>query len=262
MYKAFLLPMLVGCLLLCACKPKAKKGMLGEWYQSNNSGEQWLLGEDHMLVRLYPKGIYTRYGANSFSFGKWRINEKGQYIHLIQEQGNGLQKDEYLQFNMLQSRLMQANLFYSMSFHNGQQAGSIYLSGRDNKSKEDPYSIEANTWRLKPTAPESDSAIKRRTVGYLNFLETMYQHALDNEMQTLSNLWYPQPLQMYFGNGVRMAYSNELYSWNECFYDSAQAVKGYQVISGEFYNIHLKAVDNKFERNLDCVQQLLKHLEK
>ena len=58
------------------------------------------------------------------------------------------------------------------------------------------------------------------------FEKAWYRYAIQNEFETLSTGWYPNPMLMHYANGIRMAYSDELYDWNNCFYDSAQAVKG------------------------------------
>jgi hypothetical protein len=215
-----------------------------------------------MLLRLYSKGVYTMYGAYNYAIGKWRINEKGGYVHLRQQEGTGTIKDEYLKVVFLPRRTMQAGLFYKMPFYDNRQQAILQFVGRSNHSTDDPYQPALQHWRLKPMQPETGAAIKKRVVAYLHFLKSMYRHAIDNELETISTDWYPTPLKMYFGNGVRMAYSTELDDWNGCFYDSAQAVKGYQFISGPLGDITLKSGNNKFERNLDCVLQLLAQLEK
>lgn len=253
--------MVAAMLLLAGCKPAPPKGMICEWYLSDEKGEKWLTNQQLMVLRLYPKGLYTYFGSGNYSFGQWRINEKGSYLHLTQEKGN-MEKDLYLHMNKKEPGLIQTDIYGAMPFYANQRMAAFFLKGKDNRSQTDPYSSSANLWRIKPAAPESDAAIKKRVMDYLRFLEAMYQHGIDNEMDALNMYWYPMPLQMYFGNGVRMAYSNELDDWNECFYDSAQAVKGYQVISGAFYDVKLKSGVNKFERNLDFIKQLLKQLEK
>lgn len=247
--------------LLQGCKTDPKNSLIAEWYQSTETFSLWETAAENMVLRLYPKGVYTQYGTGSYSFGRWRYNEKGAYLHLHQETGTLKEADEYLKIELLQARQLTAGLFFQMPFYSNQQRTLYHFKRQANDSEEDPYSPEANQWRKPPTAPETNAAIKKRVVAYLHFLHAMYQHAIDNDMETLSDSWYPTPIQMHYANGVRMAYSNELDNWNSCFYDSAQAVTGYQFISGGIYELHLKTGTNRFERNLDCVEQLLKGIQ-
>ncbi len=249
-------------LLLQSCKPDPQNKLIAEWYQTSETFVPWVTNTENMVLRLYTKGVYTQYGSYSYSFGRWRYNEKGAYMHLHQETGTSKEADQYLKIESLQYKQLTAGLFLQMPFYSNRQQELYHFKRQENDSKADPYSPEANEWRIQPAAPESSAAIKKRVVGYLHFLQAMYQHAIDNDMETLSDSWYATPIQMHYANGVRMAYSTELDNWNSCFYDSAQAVKGYQFISGGVYDLKLKKGVNRFERNLDCVEQLLKGLEK
>jgi hypothetical protein len=252
--------LLLSCIFFQACNKNT--GLIGEWYQTTETFQPWIVNTENMVLRLYPKGVYTQYGTNSYSFGKWRINEKGGYIHLHQDAGTFEEEDEYLKIEMLQARRLTTAAFYAMPFYSNQQQNLYRFKGLTNHSKADPYSPEMNGWRKQPQVPEAPANIKKRVVNYLHFVQAVYQHAIDNDLESINDYWYPSPLRMHYGNGVRMAYSNELDDWNRCFYDSAQAVKGYQIISGELYDVKLKTGVNHFERNLDCVDQILKRLEK
>ena len=246
---------------LQSCHTSPQNLLIAEWYFTDETFTSLSSPTEDMVLRLYPKGVYTRFGTFSYSVGKWRFNDKGNYIHLHQDTGTLQQKDVYYKIELLQARHLTVTQYSKMPFYTNEQTEICHLRRQKNDSESDPYNPATNVWRQPPTASETPAGIQKRVAAYLHFLQSMYHHAIDNDMETIDNRWYPTPIQMHYGNGVRMAYSTELDDWNRCFYDSAQAIKGYQFLSGQIYALHIKTDVNKFERNLDCVEQLLKGLK-
>lgn len=213
---------------------------------------------DEYLLRIYPNGRYTQFGIHGHNEGKWNMDEAKKQLHLSPTNGSLQHMDSYYILDKTLNMEVTARLFRKPYANDANVEKTVFFKCRINKSKHDPYAATMQTWRQQPTTPETDGQIRQRVLRYLDFLTEMYQHAIDNDLKELSGSWYPQPILMHYGNGVRMAYSNELDEWNKCFYDSAQAVKGYQVLSGAMYKTKLGSFDSKFERNLDFVQQLKK----
>lgn len=251
--------------LATSCHPvKVKDKLSKEWYVV---GYKMPLTQESSsapptyVFRLYPNGSYTQLGRVGFTEGRWHFLEKQQLLLLTPASGSSEVLEAYLTVNFLGSNKLSSDLYRNLPLIKGHEETQFRFEGLTNKSDADPYTPRANEWRKQPKREETDLELKKRVKGYLLFLKTVFQHAIDNKTETIQTDWYPQPIRMFYSNGVRMAYSDELDDWNRCFYDSAQAVKGYQLISGPLMNVTLNHKESKFERNLDCVNQLIGQLK-
>ena len=97
-------------------------------------------------------------------------------------------------------------------------------------------------------------------MAYLNFLNALYNHAKDNNLENAGGKWYPQPIKFY-SNKVSMAYANELTDWYNCFYNEEQGIEGYKLISAALRKVKIKGEDDN-SRFINCVEQLLLILRK
>lgn len=209
----------------------------------------------YRIVRFYENGTYTMFGAGGYDAGKWFHSAKKSTITLEPESGNLDQMDAWWNYDA-KGDVLNAHIYRSLAMIPGRQEGTYVLEGFGSKGKDDPFAISMHQWQVKPTKAETLGEIKSRVLGYLHFLESLYKYLLANDVEAIGSHWFPEPMKMNFVNGVRMAYSDELESWNNCFYDSTQAVKGYQFLSGAIQYVKLIEVENRFERNLDCVLQM------
>ncbi len=246
---------------LAGCKMNPEKELIKEWYVTayRTPLADFEGTEPVTVIRLYKGGTYSQFGNYSnYTFGNWRFDKPNRLLILHPVEGKQEILDSYYYISDMRSNEMKVALYRNLPIKPGTEELFFTLQAYANaKTENDPYKPTLHKWRKKPASPETDEQIKERVKNYLSFLKTMYRHTIDNNFNSLSTNWYPNPLLMHYGNGVRMAYSDELDDWNACFYDSAQAVKGYQCISGPFQNITLKSKSGKFERNLDLVEQLL-----
>jgi hypothetical protein len=210
---------------------------------------------NYRIIRFYENGTYTMYGAGGYDAGKWFHSPKKTTITLEPETGDLDQLNAFWNYEA-KGNVMSTLVYRKPSMIPGTQEGTYELEGFGSKGNDDPFALSMHQWRMKPTKKESLTAIKTRVLGYLRFLESLYKYLLANDVVAIGSHWFPEPMKMNYSNGVRMAYADELEDWNDCFYDAEQAVKGYQFLSGAMRSVQLKEVENRFERNLDCVQQL------
>jgi hypothetical protein len=122
---------------------------------------------------------------------------------------------------------------------------------------EDPYSRENNWWRMKPAVPESDEQIKKRILNHLAFWKLLFRDARENDRDYVSYNWFASPLVLA-SNGVVMKFYDDVKSeWDENFYDSVQARKGYEMMRKCFSKkIKYLETKNKYVRNEDIIKQL------
>lgn len=202
------------------------------------------------VFSFYDDGSFTRYDAKGYSWGSWEKVKNTQDIYLKPQGG----EKNYWKIKTDGGGAMEVNIFKTDP--GGIQLGLMQLKAAGANLRNDPFSTEENQWRKKPASPETLNQIKERVLQYMHFQETLLKYCISNKVQVMPTSWFATPIKMYFSNGVRMAYSNELEQWHGCFYDSAQAVKGYQFLSGAINKIELEASENRFERNLDCVEKM------
>ncbi|MES2776065.1 MAG: hypothetical protein V4722_17950 [Bacteroidota bacterium] len=250
---------------LTGCRLDPEKELQQEWYVTDYHTPlaDGTTSSPVNVLKLYKNGKYSQFGNYSnFSFGIWRYDKDKHIFRLHPLQTKQDILDSYYYINEMKPGFMQVSLFRNLPMKPGTEELFFSLeAAATGKSSFDPYKPEMHTWRQKPRRSETDLQISERVKAYLIFVKTMYQHAIDHKFQSIAMNWYPHPLRMHYGNGVRMAYSDELDDWNSCFYDSVQAVKGYQCISGPFQKVKITPGKSKAERNLDIVEQLLRQMK-
>lgn len=254
----------IGVLLLfsLACKQTKKNALPQEWYKIQQGYNDYdSSGFENMVLRLYNDGTYSHYAANFYNFGTWKWNDT-TWLTLTPKEGNLTTNQQILEVNKSTNDKFKVQ---KIKKENGlllrSKKVSDFLINESNQSKQDPYSKANNLWRIKPTASESLSQIRDRTVKYLNFLKALYQHAIDNKLQVLTIGWYAAPLQMNYANGFRMSYSTEVKDWYACFYNEEEGIEAYKMISGTIGKIKVHEIESKPERNLDILEQMIKVIE-
>jgi hypothetical protein len=136
----------------------------------------------------------------------------------------------------------------------------FYLDiNRDNYSdlKDDPYSIENNKWRVKPFEQESDKQIKERVFNHLNFWQNLFADAQEKNRSYVAYSWFDSPL-VVAENGVKLEFYDEhKKEWDQNFYDSTDANKGYQMMRKCFSKkLKFKQTEDKYNRHEDVIKQL------
>jgi len=210
---------------------------------------------NYRIIRFYENGTYTMFGAGGYDAGKWFHSAKKSTITLEPETGNLDQLDAFWKYDA-KGDFLSTLIYRSPSMIPGRQEGTYELEGFGNKGTDDPFALSMHQWQKKPVKAETLTEIKTRVLEYLSFLASLYKYLLANDVAAIGTHWFPEPMKMNYSNGVRMSYADELEEWNNCFYDTAQAIKGYQFLSGAMRSVKLIKTENHFERNLDCVQQL------
>lgn len=121
----------------------------------------------------------------------------------------------------------------------------------------DPYSKENNWWRIKPSKPESDEQLKKRVLNHLAFWQLLFHDADKNDLPYVSYNWFASPLVIATNGVVMKFYDDVKNEWDQNFYDSVQAHKGYELMRKCFSKkIKYLQTDNKYLRNEDMIRQL------
>jgi hypothetical protein len=234
-----------------------------EWHSLQETDE-----EDNSIVnklgvycvRLYPDSVYTLCAELLFEQGKWVFDEEKKLLVLTAANKDSVDDVRYITDQTLTNGKSQFSFYHQYPLSKAGPDEIIKIKATANLSEFDPYSEASNTWRNKPATAESSANIKKRTVSYLNFLLILFQHQKKNKIETVRQSWYPQPIQFYT-NAVRMAYSNEVIDWYNCFYNDEQGIEAYKLISGALQRVKITG-DTDVDRNINCVEQLLALMNK
>ena len=125
------------------------------------------------------------------------------------------------------------------------------------KLSEDPFSRENNWWRIKPLHYENNEQIKNRVLNHLAVWQLLFHDARKNERAYVSYNWFSSPLVIASNGVVMKLYGDVKKEWDENFYDSVQAQKGYEMMRKCFSKkIKYLETDNKYLRNEDIIKQL------
>jgi hypothetical protein len=206
-------------------------------------------------LRLYPNGAYTLCADLLFERGKWVFDEQKKMLVLTAADKDGIDDVRYIADQTLPNGKTQFSFYHEYPVNKAEPDEMITVAAIANQSEFDPYSNANNSWRKKPASAESAEQIKKRTIAYLNFLLTLFQHQKKNKIETVRKSWYPQPVQFYT-NTVRMAYNNEVIDWYNCFYNDEQGIEAYKLIGGALRKVKITG-DTDVDRNINCVEQLL-----
>ncbi len=263
--KTYIKILLLATIICFGCNSKyqeVKKGLPAVLFKTDDFFNQFdSSGNDGLALRVYENGTYSQFGYNFFAYGNWVWNEEKKTIKLnpiTSKDSNFVQqfkvvrnKDEHF---LVKKIIVQQGK--SLVERNENAAIGLYVS-----TGKDPFAKSVNTWRIKPTKAETQQEIKLRTQKYLEFLLVYYEFVQENKLSFFTYGWYATPIRLHYGNGVRMAYENELVDWYSCFYNVDQATEAYKLLGGAMRKSRIKNIPSKVERNIDYVKQLIEGLK-
>ncbi len=246
-------------LFACNTKPKeVKKGLpLIIFKLSDAVNKPDSSGNEGLVIRFYENGTYSHFGYNFFAFGNWKWDDRKNTITL----NPTTSKDSNLtQQYKIEKKFDDSYSIRKLIVRNGK----TLVQRLENKTialntvtGNDPFTRDMNVWRIKPIKSESAAEIRLRTLNYLKFLLTYYEFIEANQIDFLTYNWYATPIQMHYGNGVRMAYNNELADWYSCFYSVEEGNEAYKLISAGVQKSKIKSSESRAERNLEFIKQLI-----
>jgi hypothetical protein len=100
----------------------------------------------------------------------------------------------------------------------------------------DPWSPEMNKWRHQPAAPETSTQIRERVRNHLQFMYSFFNFVIKDNRYWVSQDWFFSVLKPA-SNGLALYSKHKIpVRWYQCFYDSTQAVNGYEMIQRTFHS--------------------------
>lgn len=165
---------------------------------------------------LSSAGTFVKNPRNSFDYGSWSYDDASKTLTLNNTISRG--KDVYKVGNIS---------YKNLELNNGADLKFIAPGKRFKNANDEPYSIENNRWRIKPSAKESDSAIHQRLKENLKFFILFYKSALAKN-DTIISFWGLPSCFKWYGGAIFIKKKEELKeNWINCFYNKEQAMQAY-----------------------------------
>ena len=215
---------------------------------------------------------------DNYWHGNWQYDEENHQLFLTpcnQKENIRLTIDS-LTSNLLQFRIDSNNFSKWHNFRNPPNSTERWFTHnrqvifRMTADKEeyshpemDPYDIKNNSWRIKPVKSESTEEIKNRIKQHLLFYKLLFDDAYTKDAEYVAFNWFVSPV-LPANNGIALKnYTKIKRGWEGCFYNSSQAIQGFQILRIAF-NGPLEfpgKIENKFKRGSIMMDQLLQNIE-
>jgi hypothetical protein len=176
-------------------------------------------------LSLFKDSGVVENARNRIRIGRWRI---------IPLEGD---PELELMFSSGQSKTYRIRRINSTSLHlatKGKKDWLFLKLSSDGKVHtnplNDPFHPANNQWRIKPSKPETDSAIHSRVRQCVWFYMLYFRDCIKREKRTINFLGLPAIFQWYSG-GIGLPEKDKLEnSWISCFYNKKQALQGYRIL--------------------------------
>jgi hypothetical protein len=277
--------------ILAACKRDSSELLVGRWdfsslqmpgmpdflYEIKKTGEdnavtfkKFLLG-DKLILR--KDSTFDLVMLKQYIHGSWKYDKESKHLFLKDMSANKLNMTVRVDSVNALRLIFDIDEFSLNKIVNLHAADNNYYDLLQNKSycqfyldvdrdrysdlKDDPYSIENNKWRVKPFEQETDKQIKERVLNHLDFWQNLFADALEKEKTYVAYSWFDSPL-VVAENGVKLEFYDEhKKEWDQNFYDSTDANKGYQMMRKCFSKkLKFMQTDDKYKRHEDVIKQL------
>lgn len=170
---------------------------------------------------FFKDGSFTENPRDKIRFGKWKLNDAEKMIDLEYTAGSkGHQKigaigpKQLILLNMADKKKME------------------YKSDAlvEIEPTNDPFHPTNNRWRVKPSKPETDSAIKVRVKQSVTFYAKFLKDNAARGGNIISFVGLPGCFKWYSGAITVVNKSKIEDKWINCFYNKEQAIKGQQLL--------------------------------
>lgn len=130
------------------------------------------------------------------------------------------------------------------------------------KEEKDPYSLQNNTWRIKPTQPESSGQVVERVKALVNYNKLMMQNVVDGYKNYVSLNSYKTPLVIDKDNIRLQPYEDIRDGWDVDFYDTLQAQQGYTVLKNAVdQGVKPGTTSDRFKNAIAMLSQVAEHVK-
>lgn len=159
-----------------------------------------------------------------YKVGNWELAEKdGKRIINITYKDKGKDAFRIAYLNPYSLKLINVN-------EEGEKVIDYFGRGVAFKNEmEDPFALLNNTWRQKPAQKEDRAALTQRLKNSIHFFVLFYDFNINSKAATVNFTGLPTCFTWYAG-GIYLQKRDKLKpSWNNCFYNEAQAREAFDI---------------------------------
>ena len=233
------------------------------WVMEDDAGSLEGMTESSQMEIPYrslcfsANGTFFKNPRNSFDYGTWQYDDATKTITINNsiEKGKDVYKIAKIAYDEMTLVNTGIGSITNLKF--------IAPGKRYKNASDEPYSLQNNRWRIKPTSKESDSTIHQRLKENLYFFILFYKSALAKEDKAVSFWGLPSCFKWY-GGAIFIKKKDELKdNWINCFYNKDQAMQAYALadkLLSQKYNWP-KGEQNWLKLNLAVVELMYKKLD-
>lgn len=202
-------------------------------------------------------GTFIKNPRSTFDYGTWTYDDAAKTISINNSIDRN--KDVYKIARIASDELVLVNTGGNSS----PNLKFIAAGLRFKNANDEPFFIENNRWRIRPTQKESDSAVHQRLKENMHFFVLFYKSVLIKDEKSVSFWGLPSCFKWY-GGGIFLKKENELKeNWINCFYNKEQAMQAYH-IAERLMDVKYtwpKDEHNWIKLNLAVLQQMYKKID-
>ena len=183
-------------------------------------------------IALFKDSTVIENGRGNVLAGKWRIQEIAG-TRLLQLTFPGKIVHSYI-LQKLTNHQIQLTVATSKGFQRPLLLTSDGKVHQNNNN--DPFYYPNIRWQLRPTAPESDSAIHQRAKDCIKFYALYFRDFIKRKQEKISFSGLPE-IFTWYNQAIGLPDRDKLSaSWINCFYNKAQAEKAYNLLRSLIVN--------------------------
>lgn len=235
-------------ILFFACQTKKQK-LSKLWFFTHTTGLTTEIDTSlnpACFLNLDPSGKYTSY-FTKFDDGEWSVQNNSIL----------LTSNHHFTTTLPIQQFEDNNLVIKINDLKSNYNFEGYADYFKNEG-ENPFSLDNNRWRIKPTHAETDKQLTLRLKNHLTFWEKYFAWAISTSKKSIDVRSIPSAIKVY-GNGVGLKhYENLPQAWRNCFYDSTDCRKALVMLQQFFSrtDIAWPRSENEFKIFLGGFQQM------
>ncbi|SKB74037.1 hypothetical protein SAMN05660293_01822 [Dyadobacter psychrophilus] len=185
---------------------------------------------NEVLVSFFPDSTFTRvYHTGKYDFGHYSYDENEQSLLLTANRNTEELKVVTQTSPSGQQRLL-------VEFLPGKSLSLAQYGAPMDKFMEDPFSVQNNAWRIRPSAPETKDQIFNRLINYIGHNASILRAAYIREQDFIS--WeFSKGIIKVYNVGIGIVPKNEVPQvWIDSFHSREDAMQCYALFENYLRN--------------------------
>lgn len=206
---------------------------------------------------FFKDGSMVQDHRGDFKIGQWVLDDSKKPITISINFKNGEKK-------LLKVGALSAKKMVLVDDSKGEKKIESFVANGFSYSdpQNDPFAIQNNLWRIKPTKSESEAEIKARIKACVRFYTLFYDNQIATQSKTINFTGFPTCFKWYAGGIYIMKKELLTAKWRNCFYNEKQMLQGYAIAEDLVTQKYTWPKDKSswLVKNLSVLEQMLERL--